>query len=80
MPVILLTAAVSNIYFFSQILYKRFPDNRVVGLFGVWQVLARPPKHSPLSLSLSLFEPPAFFRARCCAAPLSSRARNRHPK
>ena len=54
MPVILLTAAVSNIYFFSQILYKRFPDNRVVGLFGVWQVLARPPKHSPLSLSLSL--------------------------
>jgi len=37
MPVILLTAAVSNIYFFSQILYKRFPDNRVVGLFGVWQ-------------------------------------------
>jgi len=36
MPVILLTAAVSNIYFFSQILYKRFPDNRIVGLFGSW--------------------------------------------
>lgn len=78
MPVILLTAAVSNIYFFSQILYKRFPDNRVVGLFGVWQVIARP-LEAPSSL-LSLFEPPAFFRAHCCAAPPSSRARNRHPK
>jgi hypothetical protein len=75
MPVILLTAAVSNIYFFSQILYKRFPDNRVVGLFGVWQVLARPPKHSPLSLSLSLNLPPFFApRPLLCRAPLLTRA------
>ena len=35
-PIILQTAFVSNLYFFSQILYKRFPDNRIVGLFGSW--------------------------------------------
>ena len=36
-PIILQTALVSNVYFFSQLLYKRFPTNFLVGLLGTWQ-------------------------------------------
>eukprot|EP00736_Rhodelphis_marinus_P014223 Rmarinus@m.6257 len=35
-PIILQTALVSNLYFFSQLLYKRFSDNFIVNLFGRW--------------------------------------------
>merc|ERR1712110_511879 len=38
-PIILQTALVSNLYFFSQILYKRFPNNLFVNLLGVWQAI-----------------------------------------
>jgi len=36
-PIILQTALVSNLYFFSQVLYKRFPNNLFVNLLGIWQ-------------------------------------------
>ena len=36
-PIILQTALVSNLYFFSQLLYKRFPGNFLVSLIGKWQ-------------------------------------------
>merc|ERR1711998_527981 len=36
-PVILQTALVSNAYFFSQLLYKRFKSNMLVNLLGQWQ-------------------------------------------
>ncbi len=36
-PIILQTALVSNLYFFSQLLYKRFPSNLLVALLGKWQ-------------------------------------------
>jgi len=36
-PIILQTALVSNIYFFSQLLYKRFKGNFLINLFGQWQ-------------------------------------------
>ncbi|KAJ3384297.1 translocon subunit [Lobulomyces angularis] len=36
MPIMLQSALVSNVYFFSQMLYKRFPGNFLVKLFGVW--------------------------------------------
>lgn len=36
-PIILQTALVSNLYFLSQLLYKRFPTNFLIGLFGTWQ-------------------------------------------
>merc|ERR1711985_147596 len=36
-PIILQTALVSNLYFFSQLLYKRFKSNMLVGLLGQWQ-------------------------------------------
>jgi len=37
MPIILQTALVSNLYFLSQLLYRRYPDNVFVNLFGQWQ-------------------------------------------
>lgn len=36
-PIILQTALVSNLYFFSQILYKRYKNNFFVKLLGQWQ-------------------------------------------
>ena len=36
-PIILQTALVSNLYFFSQLLYHRYSGNFVVRLLGVWQ-------------------------------------------
>lgn len=36
-PIILQTALVSNLYFFSQILYKRYKNNILVRLLGQWQ-------------------------------------------
>jgi len=36
-PIILQTALVSNLYFFSQLLFKRFPTNLLVALLGKWQ-------------------------------------------
>jgi len=36
-PIILQTALVSNLYFFSQILYKRYKTNFLIRLLGQWQ-------------------------------------------
>eukprot|EP00744_Colponema_vietnamica_P000221 GILI01000397.1.p1 GENE.GILI01000397.1~~GILI01000397.1.p1 ORF type:complete len:478 (+),score=175.38 GILI01000397.1:113-1546(+) len=36
-PIILQTALVSNLYFFSQLLYRRFKTNILVNLLGQWQ-------------------------------------------
>jgi len=36
-PIILQTALVSNLYFFSQLLYKRFKSNFLVNILGQWQ-------------------------------------------
>jgi protein transport protein SEC61 subunit alpha len=35
-PIILQTAFVSNIYFFTQILARKFRGNFIVGLLGKW--------------------------------------------
>ena len=37
-PIILQTALVSNMYFISQMLFRQFPTNFIVGLFGKWRV------------------------------------------
>lgn len=37
MPIILQTALVSNFYFFSQLLFRRYSDNIFVNLIGRWQ-------------------------------------------
>merc|ERR1719498_1930373 len=37
MPIILQSGLISNVYFFSQLLYKRFKSNMLVNLLGQWQ-------------------------------------------
>jgi protein transport protein SEC61 subunit alpha len=37
-PIILQTALVSNLYFLSQLLYRRFPENIFINLLGQWRV------------------------------------------
>lgn len=39
MPIILQSALVSNLYFISQLLFKRYPGNLIVRLIGRWQEL-----------------------------------------
>ena len=39
MPIMLQSALVSNIFFVSQLLYKRWPDNLLVRIIGVWKVI-----------------------------------------
>eukprot|EP00163_Fabomonas_tropica_P029477 TRINITY_DN632_c0_g1_i1.p1 TRINITY_DN632_c0_g1~~TRINITY_DN632_c0_g1_i1.p1 ORF type:complete len:475 (-),score=168.36 TRINITY_DN632_c0_g1_i1:234-1658(-) len=41
-PIILQTALVSNLYFFSQLLYKRYGGNFLVNLLGQWEELQGP--------------------------------------
>jgi protein transport protein SEC61 subunit alpha len=36
-PIILLSALVANLYFFSQLLYKRYSANILVRLLGTWR-------------------------------------------
>lgn len=36
-PIIFQTALVSNVYIFSQLLYRKFPSNFLVQLLGVWE-------------------------------------------
>lgn len=55
MPIILQSALVSNLYFISQLLYKRYGGNFLVQLIGRWKVRARP--HA--------------WRAPACRHPLS---------
>ena len=38
MPIMLQSALVSNVYFLSQLLYNKFPNNFLVKLLGVWEV------------------------------------------
>ena len=42
MPIILQSALVSNLYFISQLLYKRYGGNILVQLLGKWQVCLPP--------------------------------------
>lgn len=37
MPIILYSACISNVYFFSQLIYKRFKGSLLVALIGQWQ-------------------------------------------
>jgi len=41
-PIILNSALVSNLYFISQMLYRRYSDNFLVNLFGVWKEADNP--------------------------------------
>ena len=70
-PIILQSALVSNLYFVSQLLYKRFGGNLVVNLLGVWRETGTGAySHSiPVSGLVYYLSPPSNF-AEIAADPL----------
>ena len=72
MPIILQSALVSNLYFISQLLYKRYGGNILVQLLGKWQV--RPAPHDrafllAVSIWMRLQDLSVTCSARSCYMP-----------
>jgi len=61
MPIILQTAFVSNIYFFSQMMFSRAPRNPFVQLLGIWQGPDEQGKFLPIGGLAYYITPPASF-------------------
>merc|ERR1719201_169227 len=60
-PIILQTALVSNLYFFSQLLYKRFRGNLLVNLLGQWQEVDYSGQSIPVGGVAYYISPPTSF-------------------
>lgn len=60
-PIILQTALVSNLYFLSQILYKRFRGNFLVRLLGQWQDIELGGQSIPVAGLAYYLSPPRDF-------------------
>merc|ERR1711862_547911 len=60
-PIILQTALVSNLYFFSQLLYRRFKSNMLVNLLGQWQELDYGGQSIPVGGIVYYISPPHSF-------------------
>merc|ERR1719510_2336734 len=60
-PIILQTALVSNLYFFSQLLYKRFKSNFLVNLLGQWQEVEYTGQSIPVGGLTYYISPPHSF-------------------
>merc|ERR1711865_1023203 len=60
-PIILQTALVSNLYFFSQLLYKRFPNNMLVAILGQWQEVEYTGQSVPVGGLSYYISPPHSF-------------------
>merc|ERR1712054_178588 len=60
-PIILQTAPVSNLYFFSQLLYRRFKSNMLVNLIGQWQDLDYGGQSIPVGGIAYYISPPNSF-------------------
>merc|ERR1719235_2613502 len=61
MPIILQSALVSNVYFFSQLLYKRFKSNMLVNLLGQWQEVEASNQFIPVGGIVYWISPPNSF-------------------
>merc|ERR1712195_134866 len=61
MPIILQSALVSNLYFFSQLLYKRFKSNMLVNLLGQWQEVEYSGQSIPVGGIVYYISPPHGF-------------------
>lgn len=60
-PIILQTAFVSNLYFFSQILSKKFRGNFLVNLLGKWQDIDMSGRSAPVGGLAYYISPPQNF-------------------
>merc|ERR1711988_260605 len=60
-PIILQSALVSNLYFFSQLLYRRFKSNMLVNLLGQWQEVEYSGQSIPVGGLAYYISPPSTF-------------------
>merc|ERR1719359_2362884 len=60
-PIILQTALVSNLYFFSQLLYKRWKSNFLVCMVGQWQEIEFTGQNVPVGGLAYYISPPQSF-------------------
>jgi len=63
-PIILQTALISNLYFLSQLLFRRFPENIFVNLLGQWRESGHPSSHGqsiPVGGLAYYVSPPTSF-------------------
>eukprot|EP00442_Polarella_glacialis_P019713 CAMPEP_0115075820 /NCGR_PEP_ID=MMETSP0227-20121206/16083_1 /TAXON_ID=89957 /ORGANISM="Polarella glacialis, Strain CCMP 1383" /LENGTH=472 /DNA_ID=CAMNT_0002462891 /DNA_START=90 /DNA_END=1508 /DNA_ORIENTATION=+ len=60
-PIILQTALVSNLYFFSQLLYKKFKGNMLVNMLGQWQEVDYSGQSIPVGGIVYYISPPHSF-------------------
>merc|ERR1719262_1523944 len=60
-PIILQTALVSNLYFFSQLLYRRFKSNMLVNMLGQWQEVDYSGQSIPVGGIAYYISPPHSF-------------------
>merc|ERR1711918_192769 len=60
-PIILQTALVSNLYFFSQLLYRRFKSNMLINLLGQWQEVDYSGQSIPVGGIAYYISPPNSF-------------------
>jgi len=61
MPIILQTALVSNLYFVSQLLYRRYPTNIIINLLGQWQDAGSQGQSVPVGGLTYYISPPHSF-------------------
>jgi len=61
MPIMLQSALVSNLYFFSQLLYRRFPENFLVNLIGQWRETGQMGMSVPMGGIAYYISPPGSF-------------------
>ena len=63
MPIILQSALISNLYFLSQLMYKRYPANFLVRLIGRWQDVGQggPSQQVPVGGLAYYVSPPHSF-------------------
>lgn len=69
-PIILQAALVSNLFFFSQMLYKRFPGNPIISLLGMWQEHPQAPGQSIPIGGLAYYISPPYNLREILADPL----------
>lgn len=60
MPIILLSALVANLYFFSQVLFRRYPGNLLIRLLGRWTESESGQSHPVGGLSYYVSPPGSF--------------------
>jgi len=60
-PIILQTALVSQLYFFSQLLYRRYKSNMLVNLLGQWQDMEYGGQSVPVGGLAYYMSPPGSF-------------------